>query len=174
MAEPEEQFDYKPDETTENAPKAGASITWTASEYIDHARGASWYVGLLALSVLLAVVIYLIGHDLFATITILVLGVIVAVAAQRKPKQATYELNSQGIVIGEKSYPYAAFHSFSIMRENHLNSLVLTPLKRFMPPVSAYFDADDEEEITSIIGEHLPFEQKTPDRIDALTRRLRF
>jgi len=169
----DEQFDGT-DEATHRPRKSQHTVSWTASEYIDHSRGASWYLLLIIISIALAAGIYFLIHDVFAAIVILILGFIVAVAAQRKPDQVDYELDNTGLKAGNKEYPYSHFRSFAIMHEGQLSSLVFMPLKRFVPPLSIYFDEDEEDAITSIVGEHLPMEQRSPDRIDSLTRRLRF
>src|SRR5665213_1310075 len=167
MAEEEQQFDYRPD--TASAKTAGSSsktVAWTASEYIDHSPGFLWYSSLAAISAVLAVIVYLLQKDIFASGVILVLGVIVAFAAARRPAQASYEVSAQGLKIGEKLYPYNIFKSFAVIREGQLSSLVFVPLKRLQPPISAFFDEAEEDKITSIVGEHLPYERRSLDSID--------
>jgi hypothetical protein len=117
---------------------------------------------------------YFLTKEYFATGTIVVVGIIVAIYARQKPRQVTYELSESGIRIGEKSYNYHLFKSFALIKDGLLNSVQLSPLKRFMPPISAYYDAADEEKITDILGEHLPYEDAKPDRIESLSRRLKF
>jgi hypothetical protein len=177
---PEENTNlYRPDsdaETSGPTPKVGAkgsTITWTASEYIEHQRGPSWYGLLVLCTVALAAVTYLLTKDYFATGTIVVVGIIVAVFVGHKPQQVTYELNISGIKVGSKFYDYGSFKSFSITRDGLLNSLNLYPLKRFMPPIAAYFDAKDEERITNLVGDRLPLEEGRLDRIEQLSRRLK-
>ena len=175
MAEEQQQFDYHPDKAKATSKKTGSQVvSWTASEYIDHSRGLFWYVALGATSVVLAAIVYLLQRDIFATGVILLLGFIVAFAAARRPLQASYEVSSSGLKVGEKLYPYSVFKSFAVIHEGHLSSLIFTPLKRLQPPVSVFFEGGDEDKITSIIGEHLPYEQRSSDKIDDLSRRLRF
>lgn len=174
MAAEDEQFDYKPGRGASEEPKNHHSVSWTASEYIDHTRGTGWYFMLLVGSAVLATLIYFFTKDILGAAIVIALAVIVAVMANRKPSQLTYTLSNAELQAGTKTYKYSQFRSFAIIREGDLNSLLLTPLKRFVPPVSIYFDEDDEDKIVRIISEHLPLEKKSPDRIDMLTRRLRF
>jgi hypothetical protein len=176
---PEENTNfYNPDDDDDAGPAAAGAdkdttVTWTASEYIEHQRGVSWYT-LLALATLgLAAAVYFLTKDYFATGTIVALGVIVGAFVGRKPRQVQFELSESGLRIGEKSYSYNLFKSFAVVREGNLISLNLTPIKRFMPPVSAYFDPKDEQKITNIIGEHLPYEERKPGAIDRLSLRLK-
>ncbi|MBI4034747.1 hypothetical protein HY380_02505 [Candidatus Saccharibacteria bacterium] len=164
------------------APPAGGSVSWTASEYIDHERNASWYLMLVLITAVIAAAVWLITKDYFASGVIPILGIIVGLFARRKPEAIQYTIDESGLKIGSKSYPYSLFKSFSIIREGapgsesgtDLSSINLTPLKRFMPAVSAYFAAQDEEQIISVIGSHLAHQDKSPDPIDKLTRRLKF
>jgi hypothetical protein len=118
--------------------------------------------------------IYFLTKDIFATSIIVIAGIIVGVFAGRKPRQLEYELSASGLQIGEKSYNYSLFRTFSVIKEGSLTSIVLLPAKRFMPLVSAYIAAEDEEKITKLVGEHLPYEERRPDYTERLSRRLRF
>ena len=167
---------YQPAESNDNPESTSnqQSISWTTSEYIEHQRGLSWYLLLVLITAVLATVIYFIANkDLFAAGTIVVLGLIVGAFAGRKPSQITVELSVGGINVGQRSYGYNLFKSFSILHDGSLTSLNLTSVKRFMPPVSAYFDPKDEKRITNLLGEHLPFEERKASAIDRLSFRLR-
>lgn len=155
-------------------PAGGGSVTWTASEYIHHERGASWYALLLVGTAVLAAGIYFLTKDYFATGAIAVVGILVGVFAGRKPRQITYQLTSSGLKIGEKLYGYGLFKSFSIIRGSEASSVSLMPLKKFMPPVDAFFGAADEEKIIDLIGQHLPYEERQQAGIDRLSHKLRF
>lgn len=151
-----------------------APITWTASEYIDHSRGLGWYLALAAGTIFIAALVYLVTKDYFATGVIAVMGVIVGVFSTHKPKQVAYELSGTGLKVGEKTYPFNLFKSFALIREGALSSINLIPIKRFMPPLSIYFDPSDEQKIVSLLGNHLPLEESGLDAIERLARRLRF
>lgn len=156
------------------APPAGGSVSWTASEYIDHDRSASWYLILATGTVVLAGLVYLISSDFLGVAIILILGILVGVFAHRQPAQVTYELNENGLKIGQKLYTYGVFKSFAIVRDEALPSINLEPLKRFMPPITIYFAPQDEEQIISVLGARLPSHEQKADRIDRLSRRLKF
>ncbi|MEX2006687.1 MAG: hypothetical protein WD877_00710 [Candidatus Saccharimonadales bacterium] len=161
----------------ENEPKTNQperSIAWTASEYIDHTRGASWYSLLVLATVVLTAGVWLMTKDYFATAVVAIVGIIVGIFASKKPRQISYELTSSGLKAGEKFYAYNLFKSFAVIRDGALNSVNLFPAKRFMPPISAYYEPQDEEAIIDAIGQHLPYEERSLDGIDKLSRRLRF
>lgn len=157
------------------APKAtNDAVSWTASEYIDHARGAGWYLGLILGTIALAAGVYLVTKDYFAAGVIAAVGIIVGIFSTHKPKQVQYSLSSSGLTAGEKSYPLSLFKTFALIREGALSSVNLIPIKRFMPPLSIYFDPADEQKIVTILGEHLPLAEGGLDAVERLSRRLRF
>lgn len=163
-----------PNGRTKQKPVSSPSVSWTASEYIDHTRGASWYLLLIIVTAAIAAVVYLFTKDIFATVLIAIVGIVVWVFSLKKPSQMTYELSDSGLKAGDKFYPYHHFKSFAVIREGSLNSVYLIPLKRLMPPLSVYFESADEKSILETIGGHLPYEQRGLDGIERLTRRLRF
>lgn len=182
-------WDYKPDgknvskqqemlssTSAKTHPKQStpAPISWTASEYIEHTRGPIWYLSLGVITLVFAAAVYIYNKDRFATAIVAVVGIIVAVYSLKKPQQLTYQLSDDGLMIGEKSYSYRLFKSFAIIHEGALSSITLLPIKKFMPPLSIFFEATDEEHIVKILGNHLPYEERGLDKIDSLTRKLRF
>lgn len=169
---------YHPEESGQPAQLASNSgknkiISWTASEYIEHQRGASWYLALVGVTAAIAAGTYFATKEYFATGTIVVVGIIVATFVGHKPRQITYELSNSGLKAGNKTYNYSAFKSFAIISDGALSSLNLYPLKRFVPPISAYFEAKDQNRILGIIGERLPLEERGADRLENLSRRLK-
>jgi hypothetical protein len=48
------------------------------------------------------------------------------------------------------------------------------PLKRFMPPLSMYFDPTDEDHIVKVLTSHLPMQDHHHDPIEKLMRMIRF
>jgi hypothetical protein len=180
-------WEYKPDSSTagSNLPPAEDStkqapqttspdlITWEASEFIDHPHGAGWYALLIISTAAMSALVYLASKDKIATGIIAVVGVIVGIFAAQKPKVAKYEINNSGLSVNGKNYNYSGYKSFAVINEGSLSSVNLFPLKRFMPPVSAYFDPKDEQKIAQSLGNYLPYEERKLDSVDRISRRLR-
>jgi hypothetical protein len=165
---------YHPDEGADtSSPAAPAGFSWEAPEFIEHHHPASWYAALIVVTVILALLTLLLSRDYFATVIILIIGIIIWVFAGHKPATVKYELNHSELSINGKSYPYSAYKSFTILHEGEFSSINLMPLKRLMPPISAYYAPGDEEKIVDTIGAALPYEDRPMDSIDRLARRLR-
>jgi len=180
-------WQYKPDDSPENvdSPDSEAidpaaaeperkTVSWQATEFIEHHHGSGWYAMLALSTAALAIVVFFSSsHDAIATIIIMVLGVVVGMYASHKPGTANYEISNTGLKVNDKTYRYGDYKSFAVINEGDLSSINLIPLKRFMPPISAYFENQDEEKITKALGNHLPYEQHRLDIIERLSRRLR-
>ncbi len=150
------------------------SVNWSASEYIDHQKATSWYLGLIVVTVLACGLIFWLTHDLITLVVIAIAAALFGVAGARKPRTLEYELNNRGVQIGAKFYDYAGFKSFTVLEEGAINSIQLLPLKRFMPPISLYCPPEQEDAVVGLIGSYLPHEERSSDPIDSLMRKVRF
>lgn len=148
-------------------------ITWQASEYISHDRGPSWLFGFIVASVALAAIVYAASDDIFASAVVLIVSISAIVFALRKPRVQEFAITATGIRVGQKSYDYESFRSFSVVEEGAIDSIWLKPLKRLSPSVVMYFDPADEERIISTLSEYLPHEERELDAIDRASRRLK-
>jgi hypothetical protein len=173
-------WDYKPTagtgRTSNNAEHEAKqeNISWTSKEFIEHDRGSSWYIVLIFGMLVLAVVIYFITKDYFAAAATVIVGFIAAVYAGHKPKELNYELSSKSINVGERTFSYNMFKSFSVAHEGEHTSIVLEPVKRFYPPMTLYFPPEEEGRITNVIGNQLPMQEHQPNITERLTHRFRF
>ncbi len=149
-------------------------IGWTASEYIDHEKRAGWFLAVAGIALLTAAFIYLLTRDAINSIVILVVAALFAVSGARRPQILAYGLDSQGIHIGNKFYPYDQLRSFAVMQEDAFHSIQIFQFKRFTTPITLYFPPDQEERIINFLGSYLPHEVRTHDPIDRLMRRVRF
>ncbi|HET7529236.1 MAG TPA: hypothetical protein VFJ84_03360 [Candidatus Saccharimonadales bacterium] len=176
MSEDNTNWSYSPDGSEKASPPAGGqgAVSWEASEYIEHHHGPAWYLLLcLITAALAAAVYYLSSRDAFAGGLIIALGIIVGVFAGHKPGVIRYEITDGGLKVKDRLFRYQDYKSFAVINEGRLSSLNLLPLKRFMPPVSAYFDPADEKKIVEAIGDNLPYEPRKLDAVERLARRLR-
>lgn len=150
------------------------SVSWTASEYIAHARGFGWFV-LLGLGLFVVVtLIYFVTKDVLATVMVGIAGITFASFAARPPKVLNYTIDSQGVQIGHKHYGYAELRSFALLDDGPLPAVLLMPLKRFLPPITVFYEPKEEDAILDALSAYLPHENKEPDLVDKLMSRIRF
>lgn len=159
-------------QATSHAPHV--DLSWEASEYIHHSKSPLWFVGFIALMLVLLAVAYFLTHAWTFVILVVVMTVAMGVFATRPPRTLHYALTDTGIQIEKSEYHYNDFRAFGIINDGPLYSVMLIPTKRFMPAVNIYFAEDDGEKIVDILGARLPMEDLHLDVIDRWVRRLRF
>jgi hypothetical protein len=149
------------------------SISWTASEFIAHHKSLGWYVLLNLGVVALAAIVWFITKDVFASTVLVFAGIVLSLYGARKPRQLQYQVDDHGLTIQERHYGYQGFRSFSVTMDGPFATIGLMPLKRFSPLLTLYCDPQDEDNIIAILSRHLPHEDRKPDAIDSLMRRIR-
>lgn len=150
------------------------AVVWTASEFIHHHKDASWFIGLAVVSLLGAGLVYVTTRDSVTFAMVLTVLVMLGIFASRKPRVLRYMLDESGISIAEKHYPYEEFKTFSVQDEGGFHSISLVPLKRINPGLSLYYPPEQENEIVEMISLYLPYEERQPDIVDRLMKRVRF
>ncbi len=151
-----------------------SSVSWTASEYIAHEKGANWYLMLGLASFVLVIIVFVLTRDIFASVAVAIACLLLGIYSGRKPQTISYVLDRSGILVGEKLHSFAAFKSFSVVEEGMINSIWLKPLKRFAPLVVMYFPPDQGDEIVDVLSNYLPHEDRELDAIDRASKRMRF
>lgn len=152
----------------------GREIAWTAAEFIEHQKSPGWYLAMIGVALVIVVGVFLLTRDIFNTVICVIAAILFAVVASRPPREMQYVVDEHGVQVGRRFYPYGDFRSFSLLDEDQISSIVIMPLKRFMPPISLYFDPDDEELIGDLLAEHLPYDQRQHELTERLMRRIRF
>ena len=169
-----EQYGTEGPAPEERAEASGQDVVWSASAFIHHERGASWYAALFIGALALIAIVYVISKDMITVIIFAVLAGAIAALARRKPGNVDYRVASNGVQIDQKFYGYELFKSFSLTQDSGIKTVILNPLKRFMPPISMFYPPENEDQIVGIISSVLPEEKPTGEAIDRLARRLRF
>lgn len=151
---------------------ASGVINWEAEEYIVREKTSWWYVGLIAVGLVLSgVAILLQAWTFLAVIVLSVVALIVY--AMRPPRMLRYSLTNKGLSEGDRLYSYDDFKAFGILREGNHFAIVLTPRKRFSPRVTVFFPEAQGEAIVDAFGARLPMEEVKLDMLDKLIKFLR-
>ena len=177
--EPQANWQFSADDGSQpaEAPMPAANVQpvrWTSSEYVAHNKGMAWFA-LLGLALCAAVgVIYVLTRDILAPAMVGVAGITFGTFAARPPRVLEYSVDGRGIQIGQKFYAYNDFKSFSLVEDGPLPAIMLLPLKRFLPPITVFYEPKEEETILDVLADYLPHEDKEPDLVDKLMRHIRF
>lgn len=135
-------------------------------------KTAWWYVGLIAVGLILSgISVWLQWWSFLAVVILSVVALLIY--ATRPPRVLRYSLSNKGISEGDKLYEYSEFKSFGILQEGEHFAIVLTPMKRFSPRMLVFFPQAQGEEIVDAFGERLPMEEAKLDALDKLIKFLR-
>lgn len=171
------QGKLEPESFTTRGPSQGEhteAVRWQASEFIDHQKSTVWFLLLVVGTMVLSGVVYLLTRDILATLVMIVAAVAFGLFARQKPRTLEYSVSSSAIKIGQRTYQYDEFRSFSVMQDGALFSIVLEPVKRFMPPLTIYFSEQDGEKIFDTLSQHLPHQERSLDFVDQIMKKIRF
>lgn len=149
-------------------------FAWSASEFIRHDKGLRWYVVYLLGIFGISVGVFLFTRDAVSTVIVLLALTGLLFLSLRKPRIQDFALDDGQLSVGRKVYYLHDFKSFSTIDDGSMVEITLLPLKKIMPAVSVYVPSENAEQISAYMAEYLPFEQRKPDAMDSLLRRIRF
>ncbi len=148
-------------------------ITWVAYEYIHQEKGTMWFVVFaVIIAALLALSVFLMKSWSFAAL-LAVIAVVVVIYSRRPPRELTYTLGDDGLLVDQKLHKFTDFKSFGVVRDGQEFSVMLIPTQRFQPGVTVYFPEEAGEAIVDLLGARLPMKDLKLDAVDRLVRLLR-
>ena len=148
-------------------------VQWQAAEYIQHEKTPTWYVGFIAVVVVLMVAAILIMQTWTFAVLIPVMAVALMVYTHRPPRLLNYVLSQKGLHINDQLHPMGEFKSFGVIQESERNTLVFVPVKRFKPGLTVFFPSEAGEQIVDLLGGYLPMRDEQQDIFDRIVRKLR-
>ena len=174
MEPPQPTYPFNAQPQPEPASNAFPTIEWTASEYVLHKKGGSWYMILGAGAAVVIIVVFAITRNLFSALVIALAFLCLGVFAAKEPSVKSYQITADGVLIDNRFMPFMLYKSFSLMEEGAVRSIWLRPLRKYAPTTVMFFAADDEARILDMLENFLPEENRQLDVIDKLVRHIRF
>ncbi len=162
------------DSRQEEATIQNSVISWNGSEFIANQKTALWYFGLAGFIIVVCGIIYLISKDAISIIFVAIIGFLFAIIAGRKPRQLQYSIDEEGVHVGQRTYMFSDFKSFSFNRHGAIGYVSLLPLHRFHNELSIYFPPENEQQIFDVLSQRVPNEQRKETYTDKLTKLIRF
>ncbi len=168
-----DQPDTTDDMTADGLPDDEILIRWQALEYMQHQHEPIWYIGFGAtVLILIAVAIFVFKSPTFAVL-VPVMAVALALYVRRPPATIDYTVSRKGIHVNDRLYTFDQFKSFSVVRQETTNHVVLIPRKRFQLGQNIYFPTEIGEKLVDMLAARLPMKETSPDIIDKLLAKLR-
>lgn len=133
-------------------------IRWTAHEYEPRNRGNDWYWALGIIAVAGAATAVIFGNILFA-IVIIIGAFVLILHARKEPEVHEFEINKNGITIGDRLYPYRTLDSFWIPDEGRPRIIIHS--KRLLMPqiVIPLAEGISEDDVHAALSQYLDEEE---------------
>jgi hypothetical protein len=122
-------------ETPKNEEKYGQIFfAWKIPEYTQHQRSSQWYMVMIALALILIVYSIFTQNFLFALIIILIVFIIF-LREYIVPRDLKFLITEDGIVLGERLYPYREIKSFYFVYDPPAVKKIYFTLKKGINPI---------------------------------------
>lgn len=144
-------------------------ISWKAPEYVMYKKNTFWYMGFgIAFALLLFIAIFML-QSFLATVVFAMLGGLLFVYSERKPKIIEYDVRTSGIRIGNRVYLYRELLAFNVIERGYGIYLIVQSRRTLVPlihvplgdtnPEAVYNTLieflDDDPELTESLGDVL-------------------
>jgi len=134
------------------------AVSWEAPEFYHTEKSADWYfaVGLLVIACIVAAL--LLGNVLFAFL-VFISGVVLALAAAKRPKIIPFAVTIHGVRIGSRLLTMTQLQSFRVDTEDPRGpQLLLLARTKIMPLFVIPIPPDYTDEVQEILQGRLPEE----------------
>ena len=152
----------------ENLP---SKINWSAPEYEFHEKTSEWYWALGIITAALVLTAVILRNFLFAVFAVLA-GFSVGLYGARRPRVIRHEINSGGVLIGNKNLNYENISHFWINYNPPLKKeLILESKKTFSAHTVILLGNADPEQIRRYLLQYLK-EKKIEESLAAVIARV--
>lgn len=162
------------EENNNTNPVANRLYSWEALEFGEtRDRTAGWYWGVGVL--LVAFVAYSVYQGEWLRVAVAVMiAVVLFLMLRMKPRAFSHALTEEGVLVGEKLYPYGKYKAFGVVMGMEGSKLVVIPSQRLSPGLSLQLGGADVEQIRAIMTRFLPEQEMEEDVVDKMNRWFRF
>jgi len=124
-------------------------LEWSALEYEEKTRSTDWFwaLGVIVIAISITAIIY---NNYFFAMLVILSGILLGFFAIKKPEMVSYELNTKGLKIKTRIFPYDTIKSFFV-QTTPKSILFIKSARMFMPILSIPIQNDLAEEIKSIM-----------------------
>lgn len=151
----------------------GPLLTWQTSEPPQASRPHSWYIimGLIAAGIIIAAI-------LTKTWIFIPLGILVPIAltmyGSKGPGSHSYVLESFGVKVDAKSFPYDDFKAFFVIEDKGQAVFELIPLQRLGQLVTLHAGPEQADDVSDILSSVLPETEPQGYLGESVFKRLKF
>lgn len=110
------------------------AISWDAPEFYYREKGGDWYFSLGIIVAACVVGSLLLGNMLFALLAVIA-GLVLAVAAGKRPPIVPFAVTVRGVRVGDSLYPFSLLSAYYIDEEDPRGPQLLLLTKQKLVPV---------------------------------------
>ena len=118
------------------------SFTWTAPEFILFEKGRGWFLAGAGIAVVFLIIGFFLKLWLFMGVVVSALFAIWSFT-RNKPDMVRYNINRDGIKIGNKTYPFSKLTGFWIAINPPNKILYLQPKRKLSMPINIHLADQD-------------------------------
>ena len=126
-------------------------LNWSALEFEERERSKDWFwaLGIIVVTSSIAAIIF---NDYFFAVLLIISGLLLGFFAVKKPDVISYELNTDGLKIGNRLYPFENIKAFWVQLNsdkqlNAKNLLFIKSERIFIPIIAVPIEETMAEEI---------------------------
>ncbi len=149
-------------------------LSWTAPEFIYHAKKRIWFVsfGIIAAGLFVA---SLLMKNYFFALLVPIASFLIYVHAQKRPRQITVKITAENIEISDiLSLSHKEIISFWIFEEPEIRNLCLETKKLFQPKIFLPLGNQDPTAIHTVLINFVKEKKQEDSLTDIIARRLKF
>ncbi len=149
-------------------------LSWTAPEFIYHAKTRAWFVSLWIIAAGFFLATILMKNYFFALLLPLA-SFLIYIHAQKRPRQITVKITNEGINLGKNfSLPHQEIISFWIFEEPEIRSLSLETKKFLQPKILILLGAQEPSSIRKALINFVKEKKQEEHLTDIIARKLKF
>lgn len=156
------------------ANKISLPFKWSAPEFEYYEKGSEWFTAIIVIFAAVFAAALILGNFLFGILA-LFSGITIALFGIKKPRILNYEINSQGVQIENKIYPYNIIESFWVHYDPPVvKTLSLKLKKTFVPRVKISLGGVDPNTARELLLKFVKEKPYDEPLIDHLIKIIRF
>ncbi len=149
-------------------------LSWQAPEFEKYEKGQGWFL-FFGIVVIVLVVVSLLAKAILPAITFILLGALTFVFSKKSPRQISFSIRRDGLLIDNKLYQWTGLASFWIFyKSGEIKILSVRSKKPLMPHIYLSLGGENPAQVRRVVMKYLPEEEQEESVIDGIARRLRF
>ena len=136
------------------------SISWQTTEFEYVKKSSDWFWSLWIIFGAM-IVVSIIYQNVLLAILFFFITFVLSLQATRKPKIIKIEINSSGVIIGNKKYIFENLESYWIDENNKPRKILFKLKKSYMPYPSVSLDGVETERVDNFLDNFLAKEELT-------------